>query len=169
APPPLALGSRKTMAELDAASVAQLAVKLGLITPAQLQEAYEEIGEKTNDLNKLLKALERKDKLTPFQSAKLLKGDTDGYFLAGYRLLYKVASGSFGRVYRADDPRTGRIVAIKVLRKKWSENKHVIDLFEREGRMGMSLKHPNIVEILAVNQDPVSRAYYIVMEFIEGG
>src|SRR5947209_8659483 len=94
--PTLARGSRKTMAELDAASVAQLAVKIGLITPAQLQEAYEDLGEKTNDLRKLLNTLECKRYSTPFQSAKLLKGDTDGYFLAGYRLLYKIASGSFG-------------------------------------------------------------------------
>src|SRR5207244_8586201 len=84
-PRTLALGSRKTMAELDAASVAQLAIKSGLITPAQLQEAYEEIGEKTTDLNKLLNTLERKRYLTPFQSSKLIKGDTDGYILAGYR------------------------------------------------------------------------------------
>src|SRR5262245_50223209 len=159
------LGSRKTMAELDAASVAQLAVKVGLITPAQLQEAYEEIGEKTTDLNKLLNTLERKGYLTPFQSSKLLKGDPDGYFLAGYRLLYKIASGSFGRVYRADDPRTGRIVAIKVLRRRWSEDKQRIELFNREGRVGMSLQHPNIVEILAVNQDVSTKQYFFVMEF----
>ncbi|MBI1914051.1 MAG: protein kinase [Planctomycetes bacterium] len=157
------------MAELDAAALAQLAIKVGLITPAQLQEAYEEIGEKTNDLNKLLNALERKDKLTPFQSAKLLKGDTDGYFLAGYRLLYKIASGSFGRVYRADDPRTGRVVALKVLRRRWSDDKQRIELFNREGRVGMSLQHPNIVEILAINQDVTTRQYFFVMEFVEGG
>src|SRR5207302_1988283 len=83
--------------------------------------------------------------------------------------LYKIASGSFGRVYRADDPRSGRIVAVKVLRRKHSEKKHVIDLFEREGRVGMSLRHPNIVEILAVNRDQASRQYFIVMEFVEGG
>ena len=52
---------------------------------------------------------------------KLLKGETDGYFLGGYRLLYKIASGSFGRVFRADDPSSGTVVAIKVLRRRWSE------------------------------------------------
>ena len=33
----------------------------------------------------------------------------------------------------------------------------------------MTLQHPNIVEILAVNQDRASKQYYIVMEFVEGG
>ncbi|MFO0865181.1 MAG: serine/threonine-protein kinase [Gemmataceae bacterium] len=82
--------------------------------------------------------------------------------------LYKIASGSFGRVFRADDS-TGRVVAIKVLRKKWSEDKKKIELFEREGRVGMTLRHPAIVEILAVNFDRSSKQYYIVMEFVEGG
>ncbi len=156
------------MSELDAASVAQLAIKVGLITPEQLLEAYDEIGEKTTDLHKLLNTLERKEFLTPFQSSKLLKGDLDGYFLGGYRLLYKIASGSFGRVYRAVDPRSGRVVAIKVLRRRWSEDQQRIELFHREGTLGMSLHHPNIVEILAVNQDPPTGQYYIVMEFVEG-
>ena len=107
--------------------------------------------------------------LTPFQSTKLLKGEQDGYFLGGYRILYKISSGSFGRVYRCDDPHSGRVVAIKLLRKKWSVDKHKIELFMREGRMGMSLQHPNIGEIIAVNQDRASQTYYIVMEFVEGG
>lgn len=154
----------------DAVSIANAAIRLGLLQPHQVQEAWDDIGERGGpDPEPLLRFMERKGYLTPWQSSKLLKGETDGFFLGGYRILYKIASGTFGRVYRADDPRSGRVVAIKVLRKKWSENKHVIDLFEREGRMGMSLKHPNIVEILAVNQDPASRAYYLVMEFIEGG
>jgi serine/threonine protein kinase len=139
------------------------------VQPHHVQEAWDEIGERGGaDPEPFLKIMERKGHLTPWQSSKLLKGETGGFFLGGFRILYKIASGTFGRVYRADDPRSGRVVAIKVLRKKWADNKHVIDLFEREGRMGMSLKHANIVEVLAVNQDPASKAYYIVMEFVEG-
>jgi serine/threonine protein kinase len=145
------------------------AVRLGLVTLDQLQEGIEEVGQRGGDPEPLLLALERKRYLTPWQSQKLLKDDPDGYFLGGYRILYKIASGSFGRVYRADDPTSGTVVAIKVLRRKWSDDKHNIELFEREGKMGMSLRHPNVVEILAVNRDAVTRQYYIVMEFVEGG
>ena len=100
---------------------------------------------------------------------RLAKGDQDGYFIGGYRLLYKISSGSFGRVYRADDPKSGVVVAIKVLRNKWSDDKHSVELFEREGKMGMSMHHPNLVEILKVDKDEQSGQYYIVMEFVEGG
>lgn len=157
------------MANVDATAVADLAVRMGLLTPDQVQDGWVETGKRSGEPEPFLRALERKGYLTPFQSGKLLKQEKDGYFLGGFRLLYKIASGSFGRVYRADDPRTGRIVAIKVLRRKWSEDKHNIDLFEREGRVGMTLRHPNIVETLAVNRDVSSRQYFIVMEFVEGG
>jgi eukaryotic-like serine/threonine-protein kinase len=157
------------MANLDAVALADKALRLGLINLDQLQEGWDEIGQRGGEAESLVLILERKGYLTPWQSQKLLKDDPDGYFLGGYRILYKIASGSFGRVYRADDPNTGNIVAIKVLRRKWSEDQHNIELFEREGKVGMALKHPNIVEILAVNRDIVSHQYYIVMEFVEGG
>jgi serine/threonine protein kinase len=111
---------------------------------------------------------ERKGLITPFQGGKLLKGDTAGYFLGGYRMLYKISSGTFGRVYRGDDPRTGQVVAIKVLRNKWTDDKQKVDQFMREGRLGMTLQHPNVVGMLAVNQDNQTKQYFIVMEFVEG-
>src|SRR5262245_1918217 len=160
---------RQVMANQDAATLGQQAIRLGLLTPEQLAEAWDELGAHGGEPEPLLRVLERKGLLTSLQSQKLLKGDTDGYFLGGYRLLYKIASGSFGRVYRGDDPRTGVVVAIKVLRRKWSEDKHSVELFEREGKVGMTLHHPNLVEILAVSRDPITQQYYLVMEFVEGG
>src|SRR5439155_4873422 len=106
------------MANLDASALVQLMLKLGLVTEAQVQEAWEEVGQRTAEPEPLLRVLERKGYLTPYQTQKLLKGDRDGYHIGGYRILYKIASGSFGRVYRADDPQSGRIVAIKVLRQR---------------------------------------------------
>jgi serine/threonine protein kinase len=161
------------MDNMDPVTFGKLMVQLGLITEEQYQEALQKtrtLAETQNpDLWQFIRVLERKSLLTPFMRHKLLKGDIDGYILGGYRLLYKIASGSFGRVYRADDPRSGRVVAIKVLRRRWSEDQQRIDLFIREGKMGLSLKHPNIVEVLAMSQDPSSKAYFIVMEFVEGG
>ena len=104
------------MSNPDAAGIAQLAQRLDLVTEDQLMDAWSELGTRTAPGESLLCALERKGHLTPWQGSKLVKGDTDGYFLGGYRLLYRIAAGSFGRVYRADNPRTGEIVAIKVLR-----------------------------------------------------
>lgn len=149
--------------------MAEVTVRLGLLTPYHVTEAWEELASRNVPAADFLRVMERKEYLTSFQTGKLLKGDKDGFFLGGYRILYKIASGSFGRVFRANDPATGRGLAIKVLRKKWSEDKHKIDLFMREGKMGMSLRHPNIVEIVTVNHEQQTNQYYIVMEFVEGG
>src|SRR4051812_18809441 len=108
------------MSSLDSTTLAPLAVRLGLLTPEQVQEAWDQLGPSSKvSGEELLRWAERRGYMTPFQSNKLVKGDTDGYFLGGYRILYKIASGSFGRVYRASDSGTGRVVAIKLLRKKW--------------------------------------------------
>jgi eukaryotic-like serine/threonine-protein kinase len=157
------------MSDLDANTLANTTVRLGLLTQYQVNEAWDELESRKAPADQFLRCMERKGYLTPYQSSRLVKGETSGYFLGGYRILYKVASGSFGRVFRADDSSSGRSVAIKVLRNKWSENPHKIELFMREGKVGMSLRHPNIVETLAVNQEKRSNQYYIVMEFVEGG
>ncbi len=157
------------MSTLDAAAVAQLARRLDLISDDHLADAWEELGSKTGPAEPLLRYLERKGVITPWQGGKLLKGEKDGYFLGGYRVLYRISAGSFGRVYRADNPRTGEVVAIKVLRKRWGEDKKKVESFEREGKVGMTMLHPNIVQILAVSRAADTGQYYIVMEFVEGG
>jgi serine/threonine protein kinase len=157
------------MDNYDAAILAKMTLQTGLVTEDQLNEARGELGHIGGDPEPFLRFLERKGYLTPWQSSRLLKGDTDGFFLGGYRILYKVASGSFGRVFRAEDPRTGRVVALKVLRRRWSEDQQRIELFEREGKVGLSLRHPGIVEILNVSHDVATGQYFIVMDFVEGG
>ncbi len=154
---------------LDASGISQLALRLGLITAETVRECLEELGDNNAPATDMIRLMERKRHLTPWQGNKLLKGELDGYFLGGFRLLYKIASGSFGRVYRGDEPRTGQIVAIKVLRNKWTMDKQKVDLFLREGKLGLSIRHPNIVSVLAVNKDTKTGQYFIVMEFVEGG
>jgi len=142
-------------------------VRIGLITQVQAEEALMGLP-RTAGLEQAILFLERKGYLTPWQSSKLVKGDRDGFILGGYKLLYKIQSGSFGRVFRAQEVSTGRVVAVKVLRRRWSEDQAHIDLFQREARVGMAFHHPNIVEILTVGVEKKTGQYYIVMEFVEG-
>jgi len=156
------------MAEIvDAAGIAQLASRLGLVEDRTARELLYELDNPDASAADLVKLMERKSVLTPFQGTKLLKGETDGYILGGYKLLYKIASGSFGRVFRGQDP-SGGSVAVKVLRRRWMEDPKRVESFEREGRIGMTLEHPNIVRLLALSKDVPTGQYYIVMEFVEG-
>src|SRR5262249_43286344 len=119
----------------DATGVAQIARRLDLVSDHQLSEAWDELGTRTGPAEPLLRLLERKGYLTPWQGSKLIKGDTDGLFLGGYRVLYRIAAGTFGRVYRADN-RSGEVVAIKVLRRRWSEDQRKIELLSARARSG---------------------------------
>lgn len=153
---------------VDADGIAQLVVRLGLTDEMTAREVLVELGDRKAPAMDMVHLLQRKGILTPYQGTKLMKGDLDGYFLGGYRVLYKISSGTFGRVYRGDDPRSGQVVAIKVLRHKWTDNKQKVDLFMREGRVGMTLNHPNIVAMINANQDTKTGQYFIIMDFVEG-
>jgi len=154
---------------LDSSGIGQLGIRLGLVTNEQVRECLVELDDKKRPAEDMVRLMERKRYLSPWQGGKLLKGELDGYFLGGYRLLYKIASGSFGRVYRGDDPKTGRVVAIKVLRNKWMADQQKVDLFTREGKIGLTMRHQNLVSILAVGQEKQTGQYYLAMEFVEGG
>jgi serine/threonine protein kinase len=156
------------MADMTRKQMAQLIAKLRLASMRDVQDAFDELNDPGDDPEPLLAELSRKGLITSLQVDKLQKGDQIGYYMGNYRLLYKIHSGTFGRVYRADDPGSGRVVAVKVLRQRWTDKPEVIQMFEREGRLGMGLRHPNIVEVLSVGKDEKSGQYYIVMEFVEG-
>src|SRR5438045_94999 len=55
-----AVGTRETMADLDAGALAQLATKIGLVTDVQVQEAWDELGQKGGEVEPFLRTLERK-------------------------------------------------------------------------------------------------------------
>jgi CheY-like chemotaxis protein len=148
-------------------SVAERAHQVGVITLDQLRECWDELGSRNAPPEELLRVLQRKGYLTPFQIDKLQKGDTTGYFYGGSKVLYKVASGGFARVYRGINVETGEPSAIKVLRQRWTSDKASIDAFYLEGKVGMALRHPNIVRIDEVAGH--ESVHYISMEFVEGG
>ena len=76
-----------SMPVLDTASIAQLIRQTGLVTDDQLRDCWDELDSGVHEGAALLKLLERKGYITPWQSSKVLKGDTDGYFLGTYRVL----------------------------------------------------------------------------------
>ena len=115
----------------------------------------------------LLQALEGANLLTGYQLERIRKDDTEGMVLGGYRLLYRNASGSFARVFRASSVETGEMAGVKVLRERWTKDPDMVRLFHREGDIGQKLKHRNIVPVYGASVDGAT--HFITMEFIEGG
>ncbi|MBX3437104.1 MAG: serine/threonine protein kinase, partial [Planctomycetaceae bacterium] len=139
---------------------------LRLIDLQPLQECRNELSP-TASAGDLLNILERKHLLTAFQLDRIRKGDIEHLVLGDYKLMYRNASGSFARVYRACSVIDEQMIGVKVLRERWSQDKETVELFRREGEIGQRLKHPNIVPIHAYGRQ--GNIHYITMEFVEGG
>ncbi len=87
-------------------------------------------------------------------------------FIGKYEILATVGRGGMGVVYRAQDPRMGRQVAIKTVTEGLSNDAGMLQRFYREAeKMGM-LKHPNIITVYDLGEQ--DGFPYIVMEFVEG-
>jgi eukaryotic-like serine/threonine-protein kinase len=154
------------MVELSAEQIAQRAFDLNLIDERQLQEVWGQIGSRQLSGEEFQQLLLRRELLTNFQTEKLLQGDRSGFFYGDYKVLYLVGTGTFARVYRACHKTTGQIVAVKVLRRRFADDPEQADRFCREGQMGATLKHPNIVPITEVHSR--GDLHFLVMDFVEG-
>lgn len=154
------------MSQLTAEQLAQRVFDLGLITDRQLQQIWGELGSRNASTDDFLQMLVRRELLTNYQVERVLKGERGGFFFGDYKVLYLVGAGSFARVYRAVHRGTGQVVAIKVLRRRFSENPAQYRQFVREGLLGKSLRHDNIVPIYEVVSK--NAEHFLVMEFVEG-
>lgn len=154
------------MVELSAEQIAQRVIDLNLIDERQLQEVWGQVGTRQLSGEEFQQLLLRRELLTNYQTERLLRGERGGFFYGDYKVLYLIGTGTFARVYRACHRSTGEIVAVKVLRRRFAEDPEQSDRFYREGQMGASLKHPNIVPITEV----YSRGdlHFLVMKFVEG-
>jgi serine/threonine protein kinase len=86
--------------------------------------------------------------------------------ISHYRILERIGVGGMGTVYRAQDERSGAIVAVKVLHQHLAADPTYVRRLEREARIARSIDSPNVVRVLEAGRDGDS--YYLAMEYVPG-
>lgn len=83
-----------------------------------------------------------------------------------YEIISRIGSGGMADVYKAKDHKLNRLVAVKVMKAEFSQDKGFISKFRKEAQAAAGLAHPNIVNVFDVGED--NGINYIVMELVEG-
>jgi len=150
--------------------IGRLVVDQGLATSEEVQTVFEQVRS-AQDPNQasLAHRLVSSEIITKRQLERLrqiAEAERSGQQIPGHKLLGKLGAGAMATVYKAKQLSLDRLVAIKVLPKKYMGSPSFIERFYAEGRAAAQLNHPNIVQAYDVGK--AGEYHYFVMEYVDG-
>ena len=159
-------------------SFGQLAVEAGVLTDDQLTEVRE-VREEAERAGKPVPYLDelvvQKGYMTADQVRLIKKAENrirrderreKPVRVGGYEILGKLGDGGLGTVYKARQISMGRIVALKVLHKKWMQDEEFKKRVLLEARLAGRMSHQNLIQVYDVGRE--KDTYHFSMEFVDG-
>jgi serine/threonine protein kinase len=150
--------------------VGKVVVETGLATRTEIDFCREQQKQSSDPNQRSLGDLLVEHNFITVNQAKRIRQqleDRKSQQIPGYQLLDKLGKGAMATVYKARQVSLDRIVAVKVLPKKQSDNAEFVDRFYKEGKAAARLGHNNIVQAIDVGSTP-NNWHYFVMEYVEG-
>ena len=149
----------------------KLVIDSGLATIDEVEACNTQLMESSSGdaPRTLTDVLIERDYLTEHQLERLrseFEAKKSSQRIPGYRIKRKLGSGAMATVFLAKQLSLDRLVAVKVLPKKFSDNTKFIERFYKEGRAAAQLNHPNIVSAYDVGK--AGDHHYFVMEYVDG-
>jgi serine/threonine protein kinase len=149
----------------------KMAIDQGLCTDEELRQSLEELTTRSSADPAILKDLMVElGYITESQAERLGTGIKESkaaaHQIPGYKIVGKLGAGAMAVVYKARQLSLNRMVAIKILPKRFTENPEYVERFYKEGQAAGKLNHPNIVQAIDVGE--AGGYHYFVMEYVEG-
>lgn len=156
-------------ANLDT-EVGKIVQDMGLATSTEVEFCREQQKQSSDPNQRSLADLLVENAFITANQAKRIRFRLDerkNSQIPGYQIICKVGKGAMATVYKAKQLSLDRIVAVKVLPKKMSDNQEFVERFYKEGRAAARLSHNNIVQAIDVGSSP-DNFHYFAMEYVEG-
>lgn len=158
-------------ANLDT-EVGRVVVELGLATKTEVEFCREQQKQSSDPNQRSLADLLIENNFITSNQAKRIRGSAEErkntQKIPGYQLLGMLGKGAMATVYKARQVSLNRVVALKILPKRLSDNPEFVERFYKEGQAAARLSHNNIVQAIDVGSTPDGQFHYFVMEYIEG-
>jgi serine/threonine protein kinase len=155
--------------EFSVENVCGLLIRSKLLTPDDVKTMYQrwlgDARDHATNLGHFTRWLVAKQYVTEYQATLVAKGHADDFFIHQYKILDRLGRGRMAGVYKAIH-QLGQVVAIKILPPSKSKNPLILARFQREARLAVRLKHPNVVRSFQVGQ--YRDLHLLVMEYLEG-
>jgi hypothetical protein len=151
-------------------SLCNLLVRSRLLPPSNIRTMHQrwktEAKDNAGNVQLFGKWLVANKFITEYQCELLFRGKVDNFYLNDYKILDRIGQGRFAGIYQCVHS-LGQVVAVKVLPPSKVKDTEQFGRFQREARLAVKLKHPNVVRTFQWGVTP-NGLHHIVMEYLDG-